>query len=117
MTGQELPASAAEDHRRVLPRQPTDWVGSCRIEGKRRRHPCSVVDFSIAGATVHLQDETPLAIVGHQITVTATVRLHGHIRDVASTSDGNTRVGIEFSELDGAAREYLRLQREFGTRW
>lgn len=105
------------EHRRVLPRQPTDWRGTYKFDGDSGKpwRRCRIVDFSTGGAALELADATPEEAHGRQIVVS--VQLRGEIRNAAAGEKDTARVGIQFTDLSGPARSYLQSLEDLGGRW
>src|SRR5580700_10643390 len=80
------------ENRRRLHRQIGDWVGSYRLAGERASgwRACRVVDISMLGLGITLEDPNPAALTGRLISVNfpsdgscVNVRLEGEIKNVS----------------------------------
>lgn len=105
------------DPKRIVLRQPTDWFGTYRIVGdsEQDRRWCRVLDVSTQGAGLELFGTSPEAALEHRVVVS--VQLRGDIRDAIVLPNSLVRVGIEFTDLTGAAESYVRTLSELGERW
>ncbi len=105
------------DPKRIILRQPTDWFGTYRIVGdpEQDRRWCRVLDVSTQGAGLELFGTTAEAAVGGRVVVS--VQLRGDVRDAVVLPNNLVRVGIEFTDLTGAAESYVRTLSELGERW
>ena len=107
--------------RRVLPRQPTDWLGTYMLDGdgdgtgEKPWRRCRVVDVSTRGAGLVLFDALPEEARDHRIIVS--VQLRGDVRSALSVAEGRVRAGIEFTDLTGTSVDYLQSLRDLGARW
>ena len=104
-------------HRRLLPRQFTDWRGRYVIEGdpERRWRDCRIVDISSAGAGLELLDATPEETNGQRILLA--VQLKGEVRHVEEGRSDELRVGMQFVELTEEERVYLASLAALDARW
>ena len=105
------------DLKRIIPRQPTDWFGTYRIDGdpEQRWRWCRVLDVSTQGAGLELFDTTPEAAGEGRIIVS--VQLRGAVRDAVALPNKLVRVGMEFTDLTGAAASYVESLHDLGARW
>ncbi len=104
-------------HRRLLPRQFTDWRGRYMIEGdpQQRWRDCRIVDVSSAGAGLELLDASPGETTGQRILLA--IRIKGDVRHVNQERGDGLRVGIQFVELTEAERAYLESLAELDAHW
>ena len=105
-----------EHLRRAAPRQPTDWSATYRFDSADDDswRTCRILDISPIGAGLELYQVLPDEIVTGNITIS--FELRGKGRSVNRSGDGRTaRFGIEFPELNEAAREFLNETR--GVAW
>jgi len=104
-------------HRRLLPRQFTDWQGRYMIEGdpEQRWRDCRIVDVSSAGAGLELLNATPEETSGQRILLA--VQLKGEVRHVQEGRADELRVGMQFVELSEAERVYLASIAVLDARW
>ena len=107
-----------EQLRRAVPRQPADWFGFYRFDDAddEPTRCCRVLDISPMGAGLELFATAPSENLNGLITVT--VELRGRTRNVVIDKESHTaRVGVEFSILKEAAKNYLRELSGFRSRW
>jgi len=108
----------AENLRRAVPRQPTDWFGFYRFD-QLESEPwrcCRVIDISPLGVGLEL-----FAVAsGEELfgPVTISIELRGTTRNVVR---GNTRdsarVGVEFAAPTEAAKKYIRTLSGVKSSW
>jgi PilZ domain-containing protein len=116
------------EHRRRLPRQPTDWSGRYTVEGAddRRWGSCFILDISVLGAGLELFG-SPLddSVIGHDLLVevqtpagaSITVQIMGTIRYLAEGNRGGVRIGIEFQGLSKTESEILDVLENMRAVW
>ena len=107
---------ANEQLRRMVPRQPVDWIGSYRFDSVSDEpwRNCRIIDLSPAGAGLELFEATPGERLDGLLTVT--MELHGKSLYALPDEENRTaRVGVQFPSLSEAAAEYIRSFD--GTRW
>jgi hypothetical protein len=95
------------DHRRIVPRQRTDWHGKYMIEGDpdERWRECRVIDVSTAGAGLELLETTPDETRDRRIVVA--VQLRGSVRNSAAQGEDGLRAGVQFVELSEPDQSFL----------
>ena len=107
-----------EKLRRAAPRQPADWFGFYRYD-KAEGEPwraCRVLDISPLGAGLEMFSVLPEEQLEGSLVIS--LEIHGITRNVVRDEEQNAaRVGIEFSAINEAAKEYLRVMNGSRSRW
>jgi hypothetical protein len=92
------------NHRRVVPRHPALWDGTCSIERESSGpRGCTVIDISIFGLGITLKHPSPSQLVGRRISVdipmaddSVSIYTAGTITNAGPILGGEVRVGIKF---------------------
>ncbi len=105
------------EHRRLLPRQFTDWPGLVAIEGCSEPpwRDCRVVDVSTTGAGIELHNAPSIEMVGRRIFLA--IYLQAEVRHHTPPSETGMRLGLQFVDLTHDERDYIRSLESIGAVW
>lgn len=113
--------------RRRAPRIKTDWSGRCMLGGNPEPevNECRVTDISLLGVGIEIVGERVDDLVGQCLIIEVeppvgkSVRLHlsGQVMNQGTTSEGLTRVGLQFVGLSETERSILEVIEQLKIFW
>ncbi len=103
---EEPETPAREDYRYVIPLQMEIEIGNGILK-RKRRVPARPVDLSIGGAACHVRPDPEYKLGKRFRVYIAGTACFGEVRNISSTSDGLTRIGLSFIKLELETQERI----------
>ena len=100
-------------HRRRAPRRAGHWAARYRVDPDGPWWPCLIVDLSLGGAAVELDDPTATLDGRIELDVRPLPSgapgfvLAGEVRNARAGAKGGPRIGVEFVDMSDVARHVL----------
>ena len=119
--------SNGSEFRRRTPRMAAGWPGKWQLPDEEFSawNVCQIIEISIAGVGLELDDLPTDDLVGRRLVVESTApsgaavtaRFEGEVRHVSPLRPGKTRVGMEFVNLSETERQILDAMGHLGAVW
>ena len=119
--------SEGNEFRRRTPRLAAGWPGKYQVAEDELSawYTCQIVEISIAGVGVELDDLLADDLIGRRVVIESTapmgtaisIRTEGEVRHVSHLQPGRTRVGVEFVDLSETERQILDALAQLGAVW